>query len=253
MEIIVALAASGLLLVGLARFFKDFNRSFNLQEQATDRDLNAHYTIKRLSEALMAAGSNLPAVGWDIITLPEGNPGGRIKVSVNPRGGVQYLAGPLAGAYEIPVDDAKGFTKAAAILCDPQDPAKPTFKVDINLGYNSDGFAEGIKNTGKGGLVRAASPVTLEAGDAVYAYDVEDYRIQDGNLMLNNMVLAENLQNLAFTAFTANQTPTSQWSSMRSAKLEITARTRNRDPGFAGNDGYRTLDLSMDVLLRNRL
>jgi prepilin-type N-terminal cleavage/methylation domain-containing protein len=52
-EVLVALVASGVLFWGLARFFKSFNRSFNTQEQIADRNLNAHYALKRLSEALM--------------------------------------------------------------------------------------------------------------------------------------------------------------------------------------------------------
>ena len=40
---------------------------------------------------------------------------------------------------------------------------------------------------------------------------------------------------------------------MRSIKIQVTARTRNRDPNFTTNGGYRSIDLSMDVLLRNRL
>ncbi len=252
-EVTVALVASGILLVGLARFFKDFNRSYNSQEQVSDRDLNAHYAIKRLSEALMASGSNLPSQDWNLVNLPDGNPGGRLRLGVNPRGGVQYLAAAVAGVMEITMDDAKGFAKATEILCDPQDPALHTFKVGIDLTYNGGGFVNGFLVVGSAVTLRLTTPLTLDAGDAIYAYDVEDYRLQDGNLMLDDMVLAENIQNLSFTAMTVGQVPTTNWSAMRSAKIAITARTRNPDPGLPGNGGYRVIDLSMDVLLRNRL
>jgi prepilin-type N-terminal cleavage/methylation domain-containing protein len=252
-EVTVALVASGILLVGLARFFKDFNRSYNSQEQVADRDLNAHYTVKRMSEALMAAGSNLPAKDWPIINMPDGNPGGRMRLAVNPRGGVQYLAAPLAGAIEVTVDDAKGFAKATELLADPQIDGFATFKVAIDLAYSADGFTKGFKVSGDNAILRLTTGLTLAAGDAIYAYDVEDYRLMDGNLMLNDMVLAENIQNMSFTMLTAAQVPTTQWSAMRSAKVNITARTRSRDPGYATNGGYRSIDLSMDVLLRNRL
>lgn len=252
-EVTVALVASGILLVGLARFFKDFNRSFNSQEQVADRDLNAHYTVKRMTEAFMGAGSNLPSKDWNVIVLPEGNPGGRVRLGVNPRGGVQYLSAPILGAMEIAIDDAKGFAKARAVLADPQLPGNPTFKVDIDESYNSDGFVKGVRAEGNGATLRLKAALTLESGDAIYAYDEEDYRLQDGNLMLDDMVLAENIQNLKFTLLTAGQTPTGQWSAMRSAKMQITARTRSRDPAYSMNDGYRSIDLSMDVLLRNRL
>lgn len=253
MEVAVALVASGILLVGLARFFKDFNRSFNTQEQVSDRDLNAHYAIKRLSEALMSAGSGLPSQDWSLLTLPNGNPGNRFLLGINPQGGVQYLPADITGLMELPVEDAKGFLKATAVLADPQDPAAATKKVSINLAYNSSGFVNGVKSVGATAVLRLTSGLTLKAGDAVYAYDEDDYTLLNGNLMLDNMVLAENIQSLAFTAYATDQTKTSVWSSMRSINIKVTARTRNKDPRYTLNGGYRSIDLSMDVLLRNRI
>lgn len=253
MEVTVALVASGILLVGLARFFKDFNRSYNNQEQVSDRDLNAHYAVKRLSEAVMSAGSGLPSTGWDIISLPDGNPGARLRLSVNPRGGVQYLTVDLVGKNEVAVEDAKGFAKATAILTDPQNPLLPTLRVPIDVTYNSNGFVKGVRTTGESAVLRLTGAVNLKVGDAIYAYDEEVYRLQSGSLTLNGMILAENIQSLAFTAYASNQTRTPLWSSMRSIRIQVTARTRNRDPNFSANGGYRAIDLSMDVLLRNRL
>ena len=252
-EVVVALAASGILTVGLVRFFKDFNRSYNMQEQVADRDMNAHYTVKRISEAFMSAGANLPAEGWSLISMPEGNPGPRVLLGINPRGGVQYLAVPLAAALEIPIDDPKAFAKATAVLADPQPAGLPTIKVPIDLAYNSDGFVKGIKQAGTEAWVRVASPLTMQVGDAIFAYDEEDFRLQDGNLLLDGNVLAENIQDLTFSLFTANQSLTTQWSAMRSAKIQVKARTRVPDPAYGQNDGYRAIDLNMDVLLRNRL
>lgn len=251
-EVLVALAASGILISALAMFFKGFNRSFNTQEQVSDRDLNAHYAVKRLSEALMGAGANLPAKDWEVVSLPEGNPGPHLKLSVNPRGGVQYVSSLAVGVNEVPIDDPKGFAKAAYILIDPQDDNVNPYKVAIDASYNSAGFVDGIK-AATPSAVRLASGVTLQVGDMFYALDEEDYRLQDGNLMLGDMVLAENFQDLKLTFMTADQVPTGQWSAMRSARVDVTAKTRVPDPGYADNGGYRSVSLSMDVLLRNRL
>jgi hypothetical protein len=253
MEMAVAMAVSGILIVGLARFFKDFNRSFNTREQVADRDMNAHYTVKRMSEALMAAGSNLPSKDWPVLVLPDGNPGSRVILAVNPRGGVQYVATPIVGKIEVTVDDGKGFAKADGILADPKADGRPTFRVAIDQSYQANGFSKGIKVSGDIAILRLKSALTLAAGDAIYAHAIEDYRLVNDSLMLNDMVLAENIQKLTFTLLTADQARTDQWSAMRSAKVKVTARTRSRDPGYAANGGYRTLDLSMDILLRNRL
>ena len=254
MEVAVALVASGIVLVGLARFFKDFNRSFNTQEQVSDRDLNAHYAVKRMSEAVMSAGSGLPSKDWDsVIMLPDGNAKSSLSLGVNPRGGIQYLSEDITNKFEVDVDDAKGFAKATAVLTDPQEPGD-TKRVPINLTYSKNGFKNGFKTSGQTAILRLSNRVTLKAGDAIYAYDVEEYKLAStGNLTLNNMVLAENIQSIAFTAYASDQTLTTGWSSMRSMKIQVTARTRNRDPNLSANGGYRTIDLSMDVLLRNRL
>lgn len=252
MEIAVTLAVSGLLMGVLATFFKNFSRTFNMQEQVADRDLNAHYTVKRLSEVLMSAGANLPSKGWEVVSLPGGNGSNRLRLAINPRGGIQYMPGSVSG-FELAIDDAKGFAKAKAILVDPLDPDLNVFKVGIAVGHNGGGFSEGVKPSGSGAVFRLASAVNLVAGDVVYAYDEEEYLLQGTNLLLDNMVLAENIESISLTFLTAAQAPTLQWSAMRSARVQIKARTRLPDPRLTVDQGFRKIDLSTDVLLRNRL
>ncbi len=117
----------------------------------------------------------------------------------------------------------------------------------------SDGFEKGIKDIGTGGLMRITSPLTLENGDSVYAFHEEDFRLQDGNLVLDGNVLAENIQDPSFSCYTVGQAITTQLSAIRSARIQAVARRRMPDPNYSTNGGYRTLDLSMDVLQRNRL
>lgn len=223
-EVAVTLAVSGILVAILAGFFRNFHHTFNLQEQVADRDLNAHYSVKRFSEVLMSAGANLPSKGWEIVGLPGGNNSNRVKLGVNPRGGIQYLGAATAG-FELPIDDAKGFAKATAILVDPQDEAVNVFKVDIDAAYNGNGFSSGVKTAGNGAILRLGSPINLVIGDIVYAYDEEDYQLQGTNLMLDDMVLAENIESMNLSFLTASQLPTNQWSAMRSARIVIRART----------------------------
>lgn len=244
----MALAVSGVLVGGLAFFFKSFSRTFNVQEQITDRDLNAHYTVKRLSEVLMAAGANLPAKGWEIIA----SSGSGVRLAVNPRGGIQYVSSPVAG-FELAVDDAKGFAKVEGVLVVPADKAANPFKVDLDGSYNGGGFVKGVKPEGSGAVLRLRGAVNLQAGDVAYAYAEEEYRLQGTDLMLGDMVLAENIESLSLSFLTAGQAPTSQWSAMRSARVQIRARTRLPDPGLPQDGGYRKIELSTDVLLRNRI
>jgi hypothetical protein len=251
-EVAVVLCLSGLLVGALAYFFKSFGRTFNVQEQITDRDLNAHYTVKRLSETLMAAGANLPSKGWEIVSLPDGNPASRVRLAINPRGGIQFAAVAFSGA-DLEVDDGKGFAKASSVLIVPEADANPPFKVSIDAGFNANGFSKGVKPNGSGAILRLASSVNLQPGDAIYAYAEEEYRLVGSNLMLGNMVLAENIESLTISFLTAAQVTTTQWSAMRSARVQVRARTRMPDPGLKKDGGYRRLELSTDVLLRNRI
>lgn len=251
-EIAVALTASTILVGTLALFFRGFSRSFNMQEQVSERDLNAHYTVKRLSEALMSAGANLPSKDWDIVAVPRSSGADWMRISINPRGGVQYIS-TAAFVEELYVDDAKGFTQVSEVLIDPINEDANTFRAAIATDYNADGFVKGVKAQGTGAWLRLSAGVNVKPGDAVYAYAEEVYRLSGTNLMLGDMVLAENIDSLSLSFFTAGKAPTSQWYAMRSARVQVVARTRLKDPDLARDGGYRKLTLSTDVLLRNRL
>lgn len=251
-EIAVALAVSGILVAAVSLFFRGFSHSFNVQEQISDRDMNAHYTVKRLGEALMSAGANLPSKDWNVISVSTGSNATQVRLGVNPRGGVQYAA--ASGFFlELPVDDAKGFARATAVLVDPVATGTATFRAGIATDYNSNGFVNGVKAEGSGALLRLSAGVNVAVGDAIYAYDEEVYRLEGTDLMLGNMVLAENIESLSFTFLTAGRSPTTQWSAMRSARIVVRARTRLPDPDYRTDGGYRKIELSTDVLLRNRI
>ncbi len=261
-EGLIVLVVSGILIIILAQFFKNFNKSFNLQEQVADRDLNGQYAIRRLSETLMAAGANLPNNGWPVLELPIGNPGTKLKVSINPRGAIEYATSDIVNTNEIPISDPKGFAKATSILIQSTNPATPIATRNIDLSYKAGGFNAGIKavppeslavNPTLRSYLRLTAPVTIGIGDVIYAHAVEVYSLQNHNLMLDSSVLAENFDTLTFSLFTSAKTLTSTWADMRSANINVKARTRNPDPSYKINSGYRTLPLSMDILLRNKL
>ena len=73
-----------------------------------------------------------------------------------------------------------------------------------------------------------------------------------GNLTVDGNVMAENIDSLKFYFYDEARNETSTWSNMRSAKIEVTARTPRPDPKLPG-DGYRKITLNMDVFLRSRI
>ncbi|HLP40281.1 MAG TPA: hypothetical protein VK465_02130 [Fibrobacteria bacterium] len=252
LEIAVALTASGVLVGTLGIFFRGFSHTFNMQEQVSERDLNAHYAVKRLSEAIMSAGANLPSKDWKMIEIPKSKGAVWMRISVNPRGGLQYVS--TAGfVTELFVDDAKSFAHASKILIDPIEENANTILESIATDYNDNGYVQGVKAQGDGAWLKLAAGVNVKPGDAVYAYAEDVYSLSGTNLMLGDMVLAENIDSLSLSFFTAGKAHTSQWYAMRSARVEVVARTRLKDPDLAKDGGYRKLTLSTDVLLRNRL
>lgn len=251
LEGLVAMAVSGILIASVARFFRDSTGAFNRQKQLADRDQNAHYVITRLSDILMQAGHNLPEQRWDVID-PESSPAYRLAVTVNPRGGKQTIAAALNNESKIPVAEEKEFRGASSVLWVPFDDSKPVKLLAIDKGFNSGGFKEGLKKVSHGiDTLRLVDAVSLLPGDVLYAADREDYHLDGTRLMQGKMLMAEHIDTLAITYFDKDRKPVTEWASMRSARITVSARTPFPEKN-AGGDGYRRISLSMDVRLRNR-
>jgi hypothetical protein len=106
--------------------------------------------------------------------------------------------------------------------------------------------------------IRLTAAVDLSVGDRVYGYREDQYFLSGTNLMLRpdgnasaQMVLAENIDSLAFAFKDAAGNATSVWKNMRSASITVRARTAQADPRYPGQ--YRKLTLPMNVILRNRI
>ena len=68
-ELLVGIAVSGVLIIGLVRFFKDSHRAVDSQDQLAERNQNLAYVLKKLSDRLMEAGSALPDSAWPVINI----------------------------------------------------------------------------------------------------------------------------------------------------------------------------------------
>src|SRR4051812_7450723 len=110
LEIIVALTASSILIWGLTRFYKDTSRTYITQTQVADRDQNAHYTIKLLTEVLQQSGASLPDTGYPVISVSGGLPVSTMTLATNPRGGVYYISSATPSTLtKVPVGDTALF------------------------------------------------------------------------------------------------------------------------------------------------
>jgi prepilin-type N-terminal cleavage/methylation domain-containing protein len=198
-EVVVVLVVSGILMVGLTRFFRDSQRSYNLQERLAERDQNAQFVLRRLSERMMEAGANLPNESLDYIQVKTPASDG-ITLTLNPRGGTESISQDLISTTKLPIENALGFQGASHILVVYQDKAKGLEILDVDESYNGNGYKNGILD-----LEDAADTLILQTaksfnlGDAVFAFKKETYKIENGKLMMGSMVMAEDIDSLGLT------------------------------------------------------
>lgn len=250
-EIVVALAVASILGVFITRFFSDSHRAYNLQERMVDRDQNAQYVLKRLADQIMEAGANLPDSGWPVIQ--QDVPKGGFTMSINPRGGTQTFFSDLGASRFIPVDDETAYNEATSILIVRADKAKPIEQVNVDVGYNSNGFVKGLKQ-GAGtdpDTLALTQSVGINNGDALYAFANQAYALSGTDFSVSGIALAEGIESVSLNFYDATGSVTSDWRAMHSAKVTVTARTSLPDPGSPG-DGYRRVTVNSEVRLRNR-
>jgi type II secretory pathway pseudopilin PulG len=261
-EILVGLVVGALVVVVAVKFYKDSYRTYSLQDQLQERDQNAHFVVNKFVEMLQQAGASLPDSGWTVISQA----GGSTTIGMNPRSAEQFNGVDLANSYFIPVSDALQWTNSGNVLLninhvliDFSDPSSATRKYVIDAGYNSGGFANGIKNNPIGmDSIRITSRVRLTIGDRIYGYREDQFLLSGANLVVRpngsstaQMVLAENIDSLGIVFRGRNGAATTSWDQMRSASVTVRARTAHSDPRLP-RDGYRKITLPMNVIMRNR-
>jgi hypothetical protein len=264
-ETLIAMVASVLIGMVVVRFYRDSYHAYSLQDQMQERDQNAHFVITRFTEILQQAGSGLPDTGWTVISQAAGV----TTVGLNPRNVVQFIGVDTPNSQFIPISDATQWKNTGNILLnihfvliDFTDPAKTVIKRAIDTLYNKNGYVRGIKDMSAGmDTLRVTSAVDLSVGDRVYGYREDQYLLtgtsrtdlvlRPDGVSAAQMVLAENIDSLAFVFKDASGKATAVWKDMRSAQITVRARTSMADPRLAG--GYRRIVLPMNVILRNRL
>lgn len=258
LEIVVSMAVAGILLISVTRFYRDSYKTYDLQEDISDRNQNASYSVKRLAEFLQQAGSALP-VSWDstLMLSPATTPTSGLILGNNPFGGSYTVATAVAGVTKLPIGDFNSFKTATDILV--TDGGTGVARRTIRTSGVSD-FTNGFKDcpsapncgTRTEDSVAISSAVNLVSGSVLYAYRRDTVSLSGTNLKFGNNVMAENIDSLAFTFYKVDGSTTQTWSNMRSAKINVRARTTHQDPKLTTNGGYRKISLSTDVLFRSK-
>lgn len=255
MELIIAIVLSGVVLVGIFRIFNSNSKSYNLQEQINDMHQNAQYAIKRLSEELMQVGADLPDTNYTYL-FTNSTVKDSIALMVNKRGAKQVCAYAVPSSRTIPIDNAKPFIGAEKLIKMMPTRAVTTYLIDKS--YTTALFVKGIDTASETDSIRLTTPAFLLIDDIVFATESVSFFKDSIYLCMNsaNNHLAENIDSLAIVLLDISNNPTTTFRLVRAAHIYVRARTAHPDIAYHHplfGDGYRRVEFSMDVRLRNKI
>lgn len=248
-EIVVAFGISALVLAILTRLLSTSLFTYNLQDQLSEMNQNARYTIKELGDILMQAGAdlqliNLDSLDRDTIILPDNHEAScaGFTIKINPRGGIYEISQTISTAIcTLKVFDARKFRHADYLS------RVPGVRSTLGVKTYTIESVDTITNA-----VVFSPPDSFIQGDAICSFNYRRYFLSENNLCVDNTssIIAENIDSLAIVFLDANGLSTSEWASMRSVDLLVRARTAQPDPK---SDSYRSVTLTYKFRLRNKI
>jgi prepilin-type N-terminal cleavage/methylation domain-containing protein len=254
-EIMIALMVSSLLIIGLTRLYSTMLNSYSLQEQLTEMNQNAKFTIKEISDVLMQAGADCGLVNSDtlekdtIMTITNYKD---FTIRVNPRGGTYAIPKDTVlktSTGYLQVDNAYSFRLAAKI---GHVPSISHSNVRVKT-YTLTGIDTANNKLNISGVT---SPDTFFKDDGVYSFIIHHYYRNGTNLCLDNdtNVLAENIDSLKVAFMDSTGSSTTNWKFMRSVELVVEATTSLSDYRYnVYSDHRRHLLLSYTFRLKNKV
>jgi prepilin-type N-terminal cleavage/methylation domain-containing protein len=244
-EILVAIVISGLIIVGLMRFYSTSQLSYSLQEQVSEMRMNSHYTLNHLTDVLMEAGAALPDTGLIPIVQQKSAKYDSVQLYINPKGGMQGFGAAVSGT-KIPVKRGLDFQRAKMILRRPT----PLLSYDI---WPMDSVKITASDTVADTLFFPSSK-SIANGDTLFSCNTARYYLKGANLCydVDTNVLAQNIEKLDIRMLDTTDAATTDWGRMKYAKIAVVARTALPDRHRPG-DGYRRDTLSNEFRLRNKM
>jgi len=262
-EVLVAIAISGLIIIGLTRLFSTAINSYSLQDQLTEMNQNARFTIKELSDVIQQAGANCALINTDtlnndtIIKVSSTASRCTVTVKVNPRGGlyqipIQTVLNTTTARCSLSVNNGYSFRYADKLGKVPNSSSSSTRQVKIytldsvNTSTNKIFFHGGSSTTD-----------TFYVSDGVYSFNINKYYLKGDSLCMGNdtNVIAENIDSLKITFLQNNGvTSTTQWNSMWSARITVRATTSLADMKYNEySDHKHRLLLTYAFRLKNKV
>lgn len=246
-ELLMAVAAGAIVILGVYRLLTMSLWSYNLQEQMTDMYQNATYTIKRMSEILEQTGGNLPELFYPVV-ITANSVSSDITVRVNQNGGRRSFPNDTTCA-KIPVSPdsvGKAFLGADSLLVDTGGWQTSVCITKVDTGLSTDTI-----------LLPPAAITHFPVNSVAFCATTHRYFLSGTNFCIDSAsnVQAENIESLAMAFFDSTHTATANWANMSSCSLYVCARTASQDPKYkcpGVGDGYHRLGLSIVLRFRNR-
>jgi prepilin-type N-terminal cleavage/methylation domain-containing protein len=254
-ELLVAIAISGMALVLLSKLLSLSLNTYNLQEQLADMNQNARYTITEISNVIMQAGSDLQVmsidtVDRDTIIIPDGGVAEcrGFTIKINPRGGLYQFpqkAGSPTRICTVYVDDARDFRMADKIQ------KIPVMGTLSKLQFYSLITVDTLSN-----YIVFSPADSFQRGDAICSFVKTRYYLNGTSFCVDSdiNVISENIDSLSVLFLDSDYEPTAQWRSMRAARVFVRTKTSLPDKRYKEyDDHYHRVSLTYEFRLRNKV
>jgi prepilin-type N-terminal cleavage/methylation domain-containing protein len=261
LELLIAIVISSFIILGLSRLYSASLWSYSLQEQMSEMNQNAKFTIKELSDILQQAGADCAEVNSDTLdrdTITKFS-NDTLIIKVNPRGGLFIFSVKTpfgaAATCSLAVPNANNF-RYASLLGQVPCPTAPTSRKVRTYSLS------GINSTSNKICISGGAVTdTFFVGDAIYSFERQRYYRNGTNVCLNNdtNVIAENIDSLGFIFYNRSgtaiaSTSSTLWVDSWSVKITVRATTAVPDNRYNGySDHRRRVLLTYTLRMKNKV
>lgn len=266
-ELLIALVISAILVAGIYRVFISTQRSYTVQDQIVELQQNARASINRMLREIRMVNFgriisfDTSSSAYTSHLLPINLPGPPPQVFPNvltmKTDEITIIGGfeQIRTAAGVPITVVSFNPNARSITLSN---ATSEFDGD-NSRLLSIGGEESFVVQNRAGATLILDRVPLNPiGHFIFKIHAVRYYV-DGNRILRrdeftgsrNQPMADNIESLQFQYFNANGAPTIIPNSTTSIQVTITARTKDPDPTYANDGGFRRRQIVSTIQLRN--
>lgn len=259
-ELLIALVISAILVAGIYRIFISTQRSYTVQDQVVEMQQNVRGAINKMMREIRMVNFGR------VVSFNQGV----FDESILPVNGFTTILTTSSNSITV----VGGFEQIKTDAGVPIKIIKPVVGATITLSHATkefDGVAHGYLSIGgeesfivQNQPVGSTNVLTLDrapnnpVGHYVFKvqavrYSVDNNRVlrRNENTGGGNQPLADNIESLQFQYFNASGAQTIIPNSTTSIQVTITARTKDPDPTYASDGGFRRRQIVSNIQLRN--